>query len=262
MSRPTTPTPRPNATPAASPAWRRLPSSNGFALVSVVTLACTLLSAPAATAEADSLAPSCATECVTPYGSSLGHTPGGVTAFSNCSSECVSRQPHETAGTYLGMKWQCVEFARRWLFEQRGLVFGDVDVAADLWNDIDYLTRVRDRARLPVQNIVNGAASPPRVGDLLIYDRAFRNTGHVAVVVRADDGRGSVQVAEQNYDNGPWLADHARSIPVVAHEKRYWLLDAYLLGWKRLVKSDIDPSPANEAAMPSPLPRIRPSGTR
>ena len=160
------------------------------------------------------------------------------------------------------MKWQCVEFARRWLFEQRGLVFGDVDVAADLWSDIDYLTRVGDGARLPMQRIVNGAASPPQVGDLLIYARAFHNTGHVAVVVRVDDDRGFVQVAEQNYDNRPWLADHARSIPVVAHENRYWLLDPYLLGWKRLTNNDMDSSPANDAEAPSAEPRIWARGTR
>jgi len=57
----------------------------------------------------------CSTQCVTPYGDVLGRSPGDVPAYSNCSSQCISQDANQINGTYMGMEWQCVEYARRWL---------------------------------------------------------------------------------------------------------------------------------------------------
>ena len=176
----------------------------------------------------------CTTDCVSTYGEVLGVSKRGVEAYSNCSSDCVIYDPHHWQGTYTGIKWQCVEYARRWLLQNRGAVYGDVDIAADIWDKIDHLVDVETKQKLPLEAHLNGAQQPPRPGDLLIYAKAFNNTGHVAVVIDADYEAGHIKVAEQNYRNLPWANDYARKIELIKRADNYWLLDSYLLGWKHL----------------------------
>lgn len=177
----------------------------------------------------------CATDCASSYGDKLGVSRLGVEAYSNCNADCVIFEPNHWNGTYTGIKWQCVEYARRWLLQNRRAVYGDVDIAADIWDKIDHLTEVGTNKRLPLESHLNGSQQPPRKGDLLIYAKAFNNTGHVAVVIDVDHDAGYVKVAEQNYSNKPWSADYARRIELIDKSGRYWLLDGYLLGWKSVV---------------------------
>jgi glutathionylspermidine amidase/synthetase len=174
----------------------------------------------------------CKIECVSPYGKILGTSKRGVEAYSNCNPGCVIYEPNYWEGTYTGIKWQCVEYARRWLLVNRGVVFGDVDIAADIWNNIDHLTEVATNKIIPLESYLNGSNIPPQVGDLLVYAKAFHNTGHVAVVIEVDIKGGVVNVGEQNYNNDPWPGGFSRKIELIKMGKNYWLLDAYLLGWK------------------------------
>ena len=178
---------------------------------------------------------SCQTQCVTPYGDVLGKTKNNITAYSNCQSTCVVFNPEKHNGTYTGIQWQCVEYARRWLLINHGVVYGDVDYAVDIWDKIDSYRRVSDGRQLATRNIVNGSALPPQAGDLLVYARAmFGGTGHVAVVISVDRKRRTIRLAEQNYSNKKWPADYSREVPYVIRQGNYWVLDGYLLGWKRM----------------------------
>jgi glutathionylspermidine amidase/synthetase len=185
------------------------------------------------TAKTAALPQSCRTDCVTPYGEILGVASGDVPTYSNCNAKCVVREPNRVNGTYTGIKWQCVEFARRWLLDNKGAVFGDVDTAADLW-EIGFFTRVSDGTQLALLTFLNGSFRAPQVGDLLIYTKEYLNTGHVAVVTDVDLEAGFVEVAEQNFLNQKWPEDYARRIDFVHKDNRYWILDQYLLGWKRM----------------------------
>jgi glutathionylspermidine amidase/synthetase len=177
----------------------------------------------------------CQSECATPHGQVLGQSPRGIAAYSNCKSDCVVFEPNRHDGTFTGIKWQCVEYARRWLLLNRGVVYGDVDVAADIWDKVDYYRQLEWDEKIPVENLVNGSSKAPQAGDLLIYARVmFGGTGHVAVVTGIDKDKGVVRVAEQNFNNLPWSGTHARELPLLHKNGGYWILDAYLLGWKRM----------------------------
>jgi hypothetical protein len=177
----------------------------------------------------------CQTACATPYGMLLGESPRGIKAYSNCRPGCVIFEPNQWSGTYTGIKWQCVEYARRWLLINTGTVFGDVDIAADIWDRIDHLTDVKTRKQIPLETRLNGSKQVPQVGDLLIYAKAFNGTGHVAVVTGMDVNGGLVEVSEQNFHNESWPAHYARAITLIQNGGNYWLLDGYLLGWKHPV---------------------------
>jgi glutathionylspermidine amidase/synthetase len=174
----------------------------------------------------------CYNKCITDYGKVLGSTKKGLKAYSNCSNGCVIFEPNKYDGTYTGIKWQCVEFARRWLLANHGVVYGDVDYAIDIWDKIKFYTYVSNQEKLPVSSQVNGSKQPPVVGDLFIYAKVLLGTGHVAVVTNIDKENKKVMLAEQNYKNTLWKRNFARAVDYVIKDGSYWVLDPYLIGWK------------------------------
>jgi hypothetical protein len=146
--------------------------------------------------------------------------------------------PHQDNLRYIGITYQCVEYARKWWMKNNGITFGSVDTA----NEIIYLTEgsdLRSGQSFPLARSINGTAQrPPRRGDLVVYypdrnDPEWR-AGHVAVVVRTDLSRGTVDLAEENYDNKPWRNPRAfaRRIRLFEVGGRYTLLDVPAAGSK------------------------------
>jgi hypothetical protein len=198
-------------------------------------LACFLLSdATLGISAEEPLPATCGMQCATPYGDILGRSPRDVPAYSNCSSWCVSQDACKINGTPTGMQWQCVEYARRWLLSTEGLVFESVGIAADIWNDVNYLVDTRSNTRRNLRNFPNGSTELPQRGDLLIWSSSFLGTGHVAVVSRVDHEAAYVEVVEQNFLNQKWPGKYARRIPIQRRKGGIWLEEKFLIGWKRL----------------------------
>ena len=177
----------------------------------------------------------CMTDCISKYGVELGISPAGIIAYSNCNSNCVVFEPNYYEDIYTGIKWQCVEYARRWLLQQKQVVFGDVDIAADIWA-LESVNNPISKEIFKFESLVNGAVNIPQRGDLLIYSEEYLNTGHVAVVLSVNEDKKTINVAEQNYNNTHWEKKFAREIKYVSSDEKIWLLDQYLLGWKRVLK--------------------------
>ncbi len=184
---------------------------------------------------ADELPQHCSQDCVVGYGEILGESTSGVKAFSNCNNTCVNPAPFFIDETFTGIKWQCVEYVRRWLLVNKKVVYGDVDVAADIWQ-LEYVLTSDKKTQKPFINILNGDKQHGlQRGDLLIYARAFYGTGHVAVVLKVDEEKQRLYLGEQNFDNNKWQGDSARDIPYIKRENEIWVLDPYLIGWKRVI---------------------------
>ena len=102
------------------------------------------------------------------FGTLLGYAPGGVAIYSSHypsadPNEYPSRSDyqHFIDGIYMGYKWQCVEFARRWLYTNRGCVFDDVPMAHDIFR-LHHLRRISDDTLLPIRSFRNGSTRPPK----------------------------------------------------------------------------------------------------
>ena len=146
---------------------------------------------------ADDLPASCRQDCEVTYGHVLGQSKTGVEAYSNCNNQCVNPAPYFIDKTFTGIKWQCVEYARRWLLVNQGVIYGDVDVAADIWN-LEQVSTPDKKSHKPFMSILNGSKlHKVQRGDLLIYSRDFLGTGHVAVVLNVDSDRQRVYLGEQ-----------------------------------------------------------------
>lgn len=185
------------------------------------------------------------------FGTILGVAPGGVPAYSSDydsvdKTELPNRAAfrHSVDGIFMGYKWQCVEFARRWLYRTKGWVFGDVAMAYDIFR-LKSVRSIADGTELPLRSFRNGAKRPPEPGALLIWNEGgeFVVTGHVAVVTEVTPD--TVRIAEQNVDNAIWPAgqDYARELKATtAADGSYWIEctfgDATVLGW--VIQTDDD----------------------
>jgi len=189
----------------------------------------------------------CDNECITEFGKILGSANGAI-AYSNCKSTCIkpeysflnlttnevtlhSKDPEDSNLHYIGVIYQCVEYARRWWMLNKGITFGSIDSAFE----IIYLQQgknIHNNKTFPLGRSINGSATrPPKIGDLVIYsaDRTNPNWrhGHVAVVTDVDLKNGFVALAEENIDNKEWPEpeEYARRIQLFEVSGRYTLLD-------------------------------------
>lgn len=184
-----------------------------------------------------------------PFGALLGVAPGGVPVYSSDYDSADERQfPDRTAfrsyldGIYMGHKWQCVEFARRWTYINRGWIFDDVAMAYEIFR-LRTIRDVKNDRPLPLQAFRNGARRHPEPGCLLIWSEGgeFARTGHVAVVTDVFADR--VRLAEQNVGHRAWPQGqhYSREIPTrITDDGGYWLRcsfrNASILGW--LIQTD------------------------
>ncbi len=190
------------------------------------------------------------------FGSVLGYAPGNVPAFSSDYDSADDRElPDRHAyrsyidGIYMGYKWQCVEFARRWMYVNKGYIFDDVAMAYDIF-DLTSVRVVRDNSHLPLKAFRNGSLRHPQPGALMVWDEGgeFERTGHVAVVVEVSAEW--VRVAEQNVGHKRWTAGaaFAREIKAkVAPTGEFWVEcsfgDATILGWVMQTEDGTDAEP-------------------
>lgn len=112
-----------------------------------------------------------------PFGTLLGYAPGGVAIYSSNYSSLGSDFSHDDpsfrsyiGNEYMGHKWQCVEFARRFLFLTYGFVFTDVGMAYEIFS-LRFLREVVNDNLLPLKAFANGCRRPPVAGSLLIWQK-------------------------------------------------------------------------------------------
>lgn len=178
-----------------------------------------------------------------PFGKLLGFAPGGVAIYSSdYKTADPTEYPDDSAyrsylgHEYMGYKWQCVEFARRFLYLNYGVVFTDVGMAYEIFS-LRFLRRVVNDAILPLQAFANGSKRAPIAGALLIWQKGgeFKRTGHVAIIteVLAD----KVRIVEQNANDErlPRGQQWSRELPLTLKDGEYHLQDTFddteILGW-------------------------------
>ncbi|MCP5014072.1 MAG: bifunctional glutathionylspermidine amidase/synthase [Ketobacter sp.] len=195
---------------------------------------------------------------VEPFGALLGYAPGNVAVYSSdYASASASEYPKRSSyrsyydGVYMGYKWQCVEFARRWMYINNGYIFNDVAMAYDIF-ELRSVRDVTENLLLPLNAFANGSRRHPVAGSLLIWKEGgeFEDTGHVAIVV--DVTADCIRIAEQNVGHGLWDEgkNYSRELKAtVTEEGEYWITcsygDAEILGW--MIQTDdaeyAEPSP-------------------
>ena len=74
---------------------------------------------------------------------------------------------------FIKSRYQCVEYARRFIIINYDLTFQDIDLAGHMFKVIThYFDLKNDGAKVPIDRIPNDTETPPKPGDLLIHDRS------------------------------------------------------------------------------------------
>jgi hypothetical protein len=145
-------------------------------------------------------------DCVTSFGLELGNNEG-VIGYSNCRDDHYSDQTliNEHYKIPSGLKWQCVEYARRYYQEKFATTFHDVEGASDIW-DLEFVWNLRENKTHSFISCPNKISNrSPEVHDVIIYQKSNHLPyGHVAVVVDVDKDLQLVFIAEQNWENDVW----------------------------------------------------------
>jgi surface antigen len=115
------------------------------------------------------------------YNGAVGHVEGRTT----------------TADGYnVGLRWQCVEFVKRYYLERFGHRMPDPRGNAKDFFD----THLKDGAMNTARGLIqyrNGGATVPEVDDIIVFGRWVLNPyGHVAIVSRVDGE--SIEIVQQN----------------------------------------------------------------
>jgi surface antigen len=142
----------------------------------------------------------------------------GVVAYCNGGFSANSGR-NVVDGYNIGLKYQCVEFVKRYYFERfQHRMPNSYGNAKDFFD-----TTIADGALNPARALLqftNGSASKPEPQDLLIFDGSGANPyGHVAIISRVSDGE--VEVIQQNtgstrntfgldLNDGRWIIDSKR----------------------------------------------------
>ncbi|MBU0975990.1 CHAP domain-containing protein [Patescibacteria group bacterium] len=123
------------------------------------------------------------------FGSYLGEF-NGVAVYSNGYAEYYSGQANYVNGIYTGIKWQCVEYVRRYYL----LVYG-LDLASKYLGDAN--TWYNNATIMGLDRYSNGNSIAPQVGDILVSDGG--PYGHIAIIRKVSDDQ--VCTVQQNFSN-------------------------------------------------------------
>jgi len=172
---------------------------------------------------------------IAPYDTIIGYASTNVASYSNGNDSHTPEETDYLYKVYIGIKWQCVEFARRWLFLRKGCVFHQIVGAVDIWSQVDNAQRVVDRKCFNFKKFPNGSPQPPINETLIIFGRSSLSPlyGHVAVIV--DILPNFIRIAEQNYDDYYWTGNYSRQLPYVFRNGGYYIEgNMPVLGWMLL----------------------------
>jgi surface antigen len=153
----------------------------------------------------------------------------GVFVYYNGGVSNVNGRNTSVDGYNIGLKWQCVEFVKRYYFEKLNHKMPDA-----LGNAKDFFdAKLEDSTLNEKRNLMqfkNGSTSKPNVEDLLIYDGTLTNSyGHVSIV--SSVGEREIEIIQQN--PGPFGKPRERFSLTFLNGK--WMIgNNRIFGWLRV----------------------------
>lgn len=153
----------------------------------------------------------------------------GVKIYSNGSVRNVHGRNVAPDGYNLGLKYQCVEFVKRFYYEvYNHKMPNSYGHAKEFFNhSLSDGAYNKDRA---MRQYRNGSSTRPQADDLIVFGAAsFNKFGHVAIISEVGDDY--VEIAQQNPGvNNPSRAKYQ----MINNNGRYRIVNQYVDGWLRL----------------------------
>ncbi|WP_340155684.1 CHAP domain-containing protein [uncultured Winogradskyella sp.] len=152
----------------------------------------------------------------------------GVTVYYNGGVGNVSGRELTEDGYNLGLKYQCVEFVKRYYYEELNHKMPDSYGHAKDFFD----SNVKDGKNNKQRNLTqytNPSKSKPKVNDLVIYSGTTINKyGHVSIISRVTDKE--IEIIQQN--PGPF-GDSREKYSLINEDGKWKMDNDRILGWLR-----------------------------
>jgi len=153
----------------------------------------------------------------------------GVAIYFNGGVDTVQGRNLTLDGYNLGLRYQCVEFVKRYYFERHDHRMPDSYGHARDFFDLS-LPDGAYNARRDMLQFSNGSGTRPEPDDLVVFRPwLFNRYGHVAIVAAVDAG--ALEIAQQN--PGPF-GQSRESYPVIQRDGKWFIEHSRVLGWLRL----------------------------
>ncbi len=153
----------------------------------------------------------------------------GVKIYYNGKVSKVSGRNVTSDGYNLGLKYQCVEFVKRYYYEYYNHKMpNSYGNAKDFVNPNVYNGNLnKDRGLIQFKN---GGNDSPQIGDLIVFGATpYNRFGHVAIVSNFKTNK--IQIAQQN----PGANNPSREwIPLSKGDGKFFLNHQYIIGWLRM----------------------------
>ena len=156
---------------------------------------------------------------------SLNH----VQVFYNGSTSNVLERNTTSDNYNLGLKYQCVEFVKRYYYEFLQHKMPDsYGHAKDFFNPVIADGQLNTQRNL--LQFTNSSTSQPKVNDILVLDKSRTNPyGHVAIISALEGGY--IEIIQQNA--GKYAT--SRDIMELIQEEGKWVIkNDRVLGWLRI----------------------------
>lgn len=149
-----------------------------------------------------------------------------VYVFYNKSMNNTSGRNVAPGGYNIGLKWQCVEFVKRYYYEHLNHKMpNSYGHAKDFFN-LKLADGVLNKDRNLVQ-FKNGSASKPKLNDLVIFaGNSFNPYGHVAIISKVDANE--IEIVQQNVGK-----DSRETFDLDFKNGKWTIKDRLMLGWLR-----------------------------
>ena len=122
----------------------------------------------------------------------------GVDVYYNGGVNNVVERNVSKDGYNLGLKYQCVEFVKRYYYEHYAHRMTDSYGQAKDFFDVT-VTNGALNIKRGLYQFTNGKGEQPRRGDILVLKPTiFNRFGHVSIVATVDASQGEVEVIQQN----------------------------------------------------------------
>lgn len=155
----------------------------------------------------------------------------GVVVYYNGSvSNVVGRQLTED-GYNLGLKYQCVEFVKRYYYEELNhKMLNSYGHAKDF-----FISNLKDGEINKQRNLVqytNSSQSKPKLNDLVVYSGTTLNQyGHVSIISKVTENE--IEIIQQN--PGPF-GNSRETYDLVNKDEKWRISNDQILGWLRKKK--------------------------
>ncbi|WP_107039578.1 CHAP domain-containing protein [Brumimicrobium mesophilum] len=132
-------------------------------------------------------------------------------------------------GYNIGLKYQCVEFVKRYYYQYYNHKMPDSYGHALSFYNIKFKDGELNTQRNLLQ-FTNPSSSKPKIGDLIVFDATiFNSYGHVAIVSNVSDNK--IEIIQQN--PGPNGSSRDNFYMKLNNQSKWEIESARILGWLR-----------------------------